>query len=185
MSRLPLLRPDQLNSDQTDLYAAIMRRRSGSGQRSQLTNTNGSLRGPFNVLLYSARLGRLVSDLGESVRFETSFTDREREIATLAVAAWRNSEFEWYAHTRLGKAAGLSDQEIDALSRRDHDVFADADERVLLRFVDEALHGGVGDDVYAATIDRLGTEKVVQLTILIGYYELIARVLEVFGVGVE
>lgn len=185
MSRLPLLRPDQFDSEQADLYEAIIRRRGGSPQRSQLTRADGSMRGPFNILLHSPHLGRLVSDLGEGVRFDTSFTGREREIVTLAVAAWRKSEFEWFAHARLGKTAGLSDEEIDALSRRDHTPFTDPDEQVLLRFVEESLDGALGDETYMLATGRCGTEKVVQLTMLVGYYELIARLLEVFDVRAD
>jgi 4-carboxymuconolactone decarboxylase len=185
MSRLPLLRPDQLSPDQTELYERIMRRRGVTAQRSQMTNADGSLRGPFNVMLHSPHLGRLVSDLGEGVRFDTSFTSREREIVTLAVAAWRNSEFEWYAHTRLGRAAGLSDAEIEALSRAEHDIFADPGERLLLQFVAESLSGDVSDATVARMLQDRGTDTTVQLTILVGYYEMLARLLEVFGVRAE
>jgi 4-carboxymuconolactone decarboxylase len=182
MSRLPLLRPQDLSPQQTELYAAIMRRRANTGQRSSMMNDDGSLRGPFNVLLHAPHVGRQVSDLGEAVRFDTSFTTRERELVTLAVAAWHRSEFEWYAHTALGRAAGLSDAEIDALERGDHDVFTNDVERQLLRFVAESLAGDLGDDTYAQTIDRCGAERTVELAVLIGYYELLARVLDVFRV---
>jgi 4-carboxymuconolactone decarboxylase len=183
MSRLPMLRPHELSPEQADVYTAIMRRRAASGQGSSMQNSDGSLRGPFNVLLHAPHVGRQVSDLGEAVRFDTSFTARERELVTLAVAAWHHSAFEWYAHTRLGRAAGLSDAEIEALERGDHDVFADDVERQLLRFVAESLSGDLSDETYAQTIDRCGTERTVELAVLIGYYELLARVLEVFRVS--
>jgi len=182
MSRLRLLSSDELTPDQQDLYAAILRRRAASAQGSQMANQDGSLRGPFNVLLHSPSLGRLVSDLGEAVRFDTQFTSREREIVTLAVAAWRNSEFELYAHTRLGKAAGLSDAEVAAACDREHNGFTDQTERQLLAFAAESLDGHLTDETYDQTVERCGVDKVVQLSILIGYYEMLARVLDVFAV---
>ncbi|WP_239460169.1 carboxymuconolactone decarboxylase family protein [Nocardioides daejeonensis] len=45
-------------------------------------------------------------------------TDRGREIAILMVAVATASDFEWYAHERVGLAVGLSEAELAALTRR-------------------------------------------------------------------
>ena len=53
---------------------------------------------------------------GEPASF--AFDDEsEREIAILEGAALRRADFEWYAHARVGRNAGLTDEELDALLR--------------------------------------------------------------------
>ncbi len=49
------------------------------------------------------------------MRFGLTLTDRVREIAILEVARHARSEFEWYAHVRIGRAAGLTAAEVEAV----------------------------------------------------------------------
>ena len=61
------------------------------------------------------RLGAALQALGSSVRYDTGLTDRCREIAILTVAAYWSSDFEWYAHEAVARAAGLTDTDLAAI----------------------------------------------------------------------
>src|SRR3954471_6609619 len=128
--RLPALNPDDLDHEQRDVYAAIV-----GGPRPpnvfSFVDEEGRLLGPFNAMLYSPVVGDPLQDLGAALRFRTSFTRREREIATLVVAAALRSDYEWYAHERLGRRAGLTDGELTALREGREPTLADARERIV------------------------------------------------------
>ena len=49
------------------------------------------------------------------LRFRGLLSARARELVILVVAASWESEFEWWAHVRIGKQIGLTDDEIDAV----------------------------------------------------------------------
>ncbi|MGH3243015.1 MAG: hypothetical protein ACRDNL_21740, partial [Spirillospora sp.] len=104
-ARLPLLLPGSLSDDQRTVYEAVTGgpRDTGRDAPFRLTDESGCLVGPFNAMLYSPSVGLPLQDLGAALRFRTAFTKREREIATLAVAAHLRSDFEWYAHERVGR----------------------------------------------------------------------------------
>jgi 4-carboxymuconolactone decarboxylase len=186
MSRLPLLHPDELGTDQRQVYEAIAGgRRAAEPQHFLLCHTDGSLTGPFNALVHAPGVGGRVSALGESIRFDTSLTDREREIAILAVAVVREAAYEWYAHERVGRAVGLTDDEIDAV--RHGAAPGEAGEReVAVHSVAAALAAGrwLDDEVYLEAVDRLGERALVELAVLVGYYGLLATLLDAFAVGV-
>lgn len=59
-----------------------------------LTDAEGRLEGPFNTMLLNPELGQSLQSVGSVIRYRTSLTDREREIAILAVAAERHSDYE-------------------------------------------------------------------------------------------
>ncbi len=69
----------------------------------------------FGLMLHVPGLGSALQELGSAVRYRTAMTARIREIAILTVAAATESEFERYAHERVGHAVGLSAEETTAL----------------------------------------------------------------------
>lgn len=182
--RLPALNPDDLDHEQRDVYEAIV-----GGPRPKnvfsFVDDEGRLLGPFNAMLYSPVVGGPLQELGTALRFRTSFTKREREIATLVVAAAYHSDYEWYAHERIGRQAGLTDAELTALRTGADPVLADARERI----VHAASHtlaadGDLSAPMFAEATATLGRAAVVELVTLVGYYTALAMQLRVFRVGV-
>src|SRR5579862_2901275 len=115
-ARIPKLAPASLDAEQRSLYHSIAGGRRAQGpQLFRLTDEAGCLEGPFNAFLLQPRLGAALQGLGSSVRYETGLDDRCRELAILTVAAHWDSDFEWYAHEPLARAAGLTTPTLTAL----------------------------------------------------------------------
>ena len=115
-ARIPKLAPSSLDAEQRSLYDAIAGGRRAQGpQLFRLTDEAGRLEGPFNAFLLQPRLGAALQALGSSVRYDTGLDDRCREIAILTVAAHWRSDFEWYAHEAVARAAGLTAPELAAI----------------------------------------------------------------------
>lgn len=183
-SRLPLLHPDALSDDQREIYDAVTGGQRLRADRLGLTDPQGRLHGPFNAMLHNATVGAPLLALGTALRFRSSFTTREREIATLVAAAHHRSDFEWYAHAQIGAAAGLSESELDALRTGADPVLADARERIVYE-ASRALvtDGDMIDALYGEARAVLGHSALVELTTLIGYYAMLALQMRVFRVG--
>ncbi|HEY4458782.1 MAG TPA: carboxymuconolactone decarboxylase family protein, partial [Pseudonocardiaceae bacterium] len=106
-----------------------------------------------------------------------------REIAVLTVAATVHSGFEQYAHERLGRDAGLTDAEIDGLRAGQIPELTDPEEAAVAEITRSVLDTGtLDDDQFARASATLGTAKLYELSTVIGYYQLIAQQLRIFGV---
>ena len=183
MSRLPDLTPDELDPGQRALYDAIT-----SGPRAQwpqhfaLTRPDGSLTGPFNAFLLSPQVGVALQDLGAAIRYRTSLPDRLREIAILMVAAHWDSDFERQAHEAVGRAAGLTDAELEAIREAGPAAYEEAREQATARLVGAMLAGDVDDATWRECVETVGAQSVFELTTLVGYYSTLALQLRVFRV---
>jgi 4-carboxymuconolactone decarboxylase len=180
--RLRKLSPAELNQDQRAVYDAVAGGRRAQGpQHFRLTDSDGGLEGPFNAFLLQPKLGYALQALGAALRYETSLTDRAREIAVLVTAVAADAAFEWYAHEAIGRHVGLTDHELDALRTGRFDVFADQVERVVATTVHAlCVRGDLGDDEYLRAVDALGSSGVFELLTLAGYYLALAMQLRVF-----
>jgi 4-carboxymuconolactone decarboxylase len=181
--RLPALHPDELDPEQRDVYDAIV---GGPrpGDVFSFVDEEGRLLGPFNAMLYRPAVGGPLQELGAALRFRTSFTEREREIATLVVAARFRSDYEWYAHERIARRAGLSEDELTALRTGADPVLADARERIVHAAARAlAAEGDLNAEMFAEATASLGRGAVVELVSLVGYYSALALQLRVFRVG--
>lgn len=185
-ARLPLLSPELLREDQREVYRAVTAGPRGArAPVFRFVDEAGRLLGPFNAMLHSPAVGLPLQDLGSALRFRTGFTKREREIATLVVAAHWRSDFEWYAHERIGGRAGLSRAELDALREGRVPVLADARERVVYEVARQLTdERDLADALFAEAAGTLGRAAVVELVTLVGYYAALALQLRVFRVGV-
>ncbi|MCW2885273.1 MAG: carboxymuconolactone decarboxylase [Streptosporangiaceae bacterium] len=184
--RLPLLRPDLLSAEQREVYDAIV-----DGPRAErpplfrFADDDGRLLGPFNAMLYSPVVGRPLQELGSALRFRISLTRREREIATLVVAAHWRSDYEWYAHERLGGQAGLTAKEIAALKAGRDPIPPVLRERIVYEVARSmAADQDLSDALYNEAVATLGRPMLVELVTLVSYYGALALQLRVFRMTV-
>ncbi|WP_225993150.1 carboxymuconolactone decarboxylase family protein [Actinomadura rudentiformis] len=185
-ARLPLLPPGMLSDEQREVYDAVRGGpRSGRAPVFRFVDDDGHLLGPFNAMLYSPAVGGPLQELGAALRFQSSFTKREREIATLVVAEHWRSDFEWYAHERVGRRAGLTEDELDALREGRAPMLADVRERVVYEAARQlTAERDLGDALYTEAVATLGRSALVELVTLVGYYAALALQLRVFRAGV-
>jgi 4-carboxymuconolactone decarboxylase len=186
MSRLDPLRPDQLDDDQRSLYGEITgsRRTTAPGRVGTLAHDDGSLVGPFDAFLRSPLIGSRLAALGEALRFDSGLDPRLLELAVLVQARHTTAQFEWFAHARLARAAGLGEDVIAAIAARSEpDLADDPDGALVYRFASQLVGAHrVDDDTYRAAVARLGEPAVFELVVLIGYYGTISAVLNTFEV---
>ena len=182
--RLPKYAPGDLDAERRAVYDAIAGGPRASGpQLFRLTDDEGRLEGPFNAMLASPGVGMALQRLGSAIRFETALSDRCREIAILTLAAVRDSAFEWYAHEPIGRQAGLTQDELDALRVGDRPVTLSTSESVTLETVAALLdHRDLDDEQFERARQALGVEQLVELVTLTGYYDLLALALRAFRV---
>ena len=145
----------------------------------------GSVHGPFTVLLHSPGAADRVQSLGAYIRFESPLPDRLRELAILVTARFWRAEYEWFAHEKLARAAGLPDAVIEAVRIGAPPPFDDPAEEAVHAFC-AALHRdrGVDDAVHDRVLSLLGREALTDLVAVSGYYTLISMTLNVYGVPV-
>jgi len=169
-ARFPKLSPDQMTPLQREVAAEI-----SAGPR-------GEVRGPFVALIHHAALARPIQHLGEFLRFGASLPLPLLEMAILITARQWTCQHEWYAHDRLARKAGLEEHIIAAIMRGERpDPMSDAQAEVYA-FCREAHDGGrVSDGPYGAVKARFGTEGVLELLCVSGYYSMMAMVLNTAG----
>jgi 4-carboxymuconolactone decarboxylase len=183
MSRLPRLRPDQLDPAQSALYKEITGGPRAQGrQHFALTDDEGGLLGPFNALLYSPPLGTALQELGAAIRYRSTLSPRIRELAILIVANHWDSAFERDAHESVGRSVGLTDADLAALRAGGTPVLDDPAETAAVALCRALITGDVDDAHWVDARDRLGEETIFELTTLVGYYATLALQLRVFRV---
>jgi 4-carboxymuconolactone decarboxylase len=185
MTRLHNPTPEELGPDQRALYDEIAGGpRSAGPQVFELVDAQGRLNGPFGIMLHSPAVGGTLQAVGAAVRYRSVLPDRVRELAVLAVAAHWDSDFELYAHRPLARQVGLTDAEVERVVAGAEVDLADAAERVVLRVVRALLEASdLTDEDYAAGLEGLGEQGLVELTTLVGYYATLALQLRVFRVN--
>lgn len=184
MGRLPHPTPAELTAEQLAVYDEIVGGPRGSGPRAfRLTDDDGRLHGPFNAMLVNPRLGMSVQKLGADIRFGSTLDDREREIAILALSRLRDSDFEWYAHERVGAAVGLTLDELDELDCGGTPTSLTRREQVVLEATRLLVSDrDLDDDTYARAVELLGPTTLADLITLVGYYDLLSLSLRAWRV---
>ncbi|MEU6725030.1 carboxymuconolactone decarboxylase family protein [Nonomuraea wenchangensis] len=181
--RLAGLRPDELDEEQRQVYRAIAGGpRSVGPQPFALADEEGRLRGPFNAMLLSPPVGGALQAVGAAVRYGSVLPARVRELAILAVAASWDSAFEREAHEAVGRACGLTEDELATLREGGLPEPDDPAERAALRAVAAlTARGRLDDEEYAEAVAALGERGLFELTTLVGYYGTLALQLRVFA----
>ena len=169
MPRLAPLDLDKLSPEQKQVADAIV-----AGPR-------GALRGPFEPWLRSPALADRAQRLGEYCRFNNSLPKDLSELAICLVGRHFKAQYEFYAHARLAKEAGLSAEIVEAVRTRQTPPFSREEERIVYDFVTEYLETNrVSQANFKRALEALGEKGVVDLVGVCGYYMLVSMTLNVF-----
>jgi 4-carboxymuconolactone decarboxylase len=148
-----------------------------SGPRGGATQ----MRGPFAVFLQAPEYGHLAQQLGGFVRHQTRVPPRLSEFAILVAARHWRAQYEWFAHAKIGAAAGIKPKTIAALHAGRRPTSAPADELAIYDFIQELYRAKrVGKRNYARVHKLLGDAGMVEFVGILGYYALVAMSLNVF-----
>ena len=178
MPRLTPLNMDELSPEQKQVADAIV-----SGPR-------GGLRGPFDAWLRSPGLADPAQRLGAYCRFDNSLPRDLSELAIILTGRHWKAQYEFYAHARLAREAGLPEDIIEAVRTGAEPPFTRDEERAVYAFVTEYFRDHrVSDASYQHVVQLWGERGAVDLVGVVGYYGLVSMTLNVFEVplpeGVE
>ena len=140
-----------------------------------LIETRGSVSGGFAVLLNHPEIAQRVAHLGTYVRYESSLSDRTRELAALAAVSELEGRYEQAMHTRLARGAGVPDAALDAINQRAEAQGLSEEEALAVSFARQVLRDHrVADATFQEARRRLGDEGVIELAATVGYYAMMA-----------
>jgi 4-carboxymuconolactone decarboxylase len=147
--------------------------------------SSAALGGPYNALLRSPEMGRRCFDHLDYLRFKTSVNKRLNEFAILIQARISNAQFEWWAHEKIARKAGLSDEVMRDLQNCTRPKTMQADERLVYDYcVQLSLNHRVPDTLWQEAVDQMGEQAVIDLTVLSGTYVMVSMLLNATQVGI-
>jgi 4-carboxymuconolactone decarboxylase len=174
MARVPLI--DE--KDHPEHAELIERFRAG--RRGRLINI-------YRMLLNSPALAESWFNHSNAVRWKTALAGRLREIVIIRVGHLTQAQYVLRQHVpALALADGLSLPECDALADWRDSRFFSASERAALDYADVMTRDiVVPDDVFAEVARHFDQRQIVELTVLIGTYNMNARVLQALELDLE
>ena len=151
-----------------------------SGRRGSLINV-------YKLLLHSPPLAESWFDHLNQVRWGTQLSGRLREIIIIRIGYLNKVDYVLNQHVpKLAEAEGLSVAECDALADWTDDGTFSAEECAALAFADAMTRNvAVPYDVFDALRDHFDEQRIVELTILIGTYNMQNRVLAALEIDLE
>jgi alkylhydroperoxidase family enzyme len=140
----------------------------------------------FRMLAGGEGLLRAFARFGNYLLYRTQLDPVLREIAILRVGFLSNAGYEVYQHARIGREVGLGDELLTGLQRGPDDpAFSDL-QRLVMRYTDDVVTNvRASDATFEPLRAVLSVQELQELTIIIGFYMLVSRYLETFGVDIE
>jgi len=171
--RIPPL-PAEGRDPRTEEYLASLRQPDG-------TELN-----IFATLARHPKLFKRWSAFGGTLLYGGVLPARERELLILRTGYLCRAPYEWGQHVVIGRAAGLTDEEIARVAAGPDADGWSPDEALLLRATDE-LHADsrIGDATWAALAARWDDQQLIEVCMVVGQYHLVSFALNSLGVEPE
>lgn len=142
----------------------------------------------YRVLAHSPDGARAFHGLGGWIRFKCELDPRLRELAILQVGYLARSPYEWSHHVKIGYDFGVSDGDIEALiaETEGRDSGLPAIDRLVLKGAREmTADGAMSKRTFDALHEHLGHKGMVDLCIVISFYNAVVRFLGSMEMDVE
>jgi 4-carboxymuconolactone decarboxylase len=140
----------------------------------------------LNIFATLARYPKLLKRwlvFGNHVLAKSTLPARERELLILRTGWLCRAPYEWGQHVAIGRASGVTDEEIKRLTEGpDAPGWSDLD-AALVRAADE-LHelSTLTDATYGALAAHFDTQQLLDIVFTVGQYNLVSMALNTFRV---
>ncbi len=110
-----------------------------------------------------------------------------RELLILRGAQVAGTAYEWAHHLPMAQAAGVKEEQIDALTNWHTSDLFDASERAVLQLAEEVTRGPSASDATVAQLKACGfdDEAVVELVLTASFYVCVSRFLQSMNIELE
>ena len=155
----------------------------GQGAFDAIVGSRGGVMGPFTILMYSPEIAARTAHLGTYIRFEQKLPPVESHVAIIAAVREFDCRFEWGAWSQAAARAGVRKEAIDLIAHRAPLESFTADEALIVRYTRELLREHrVSQPVFDRMKALFGEKGLVEMTAMIGYFSLLACILNGFEV---
>jgi 4-carboxymuconolactone decarboxylase len=165
-------------NEQTELAESIAKIKGARG---------GRLINIYRLMLHSPMLADAWFELNQAVRYGTEIDGQCRELAVIRVALLNDVEYVHRAHgPAYALKEGLTPEQVTAIADwQSSKLFTDK-QRSLLAYSDAMTrHIEVADSVFADVRKHFSERQTVELTMLIGAYNMLTRFLKALKVDPE
>jgi AhpD family alkylhydroperoxidase len=171
MARLPYMSPEKASSPEVKQTFA---------QLPTVLNV-------FKMMAHAETTFRPLVRLGSAILAQQKLSAKLRELAILRVASLSPCRYEWVQHLSLAMLMGATRLQVDAIETGEiHAPCFDEGEQLVLDLATELTHGVQGSEATLARLrKRFSPQEIVELILAIGYYMMVARLIETTGVEVE
>ncbi|MFT5182348.1 MAG: 4-carboxymuconolactone decarboxylase [Alphaproteobacteria bacterium] len=139
----------------------------------------------FALLANSPGAMSVVTPVGAHVRYNTDFDDVLRELVIMTVAQEMRCEYEWKHHWRVAERAGATPERLAKIGTPELEA-EPSPVGPAVRYARMLTQNEPIDDALVDTLKAdFGIAGFVDLTIMIGYYGMLARFINTIRIPVE
>ena len=170
-SRLPELKYEDMTPEQQKAYDLI-----GSTR-------NGNVNGPFPAWIRNPELCFRIQSVSDVLRSNSTLGKQLFEAVTIVVARHMNAKYMWGAHSGFAMKAGLPEQIVDDINSGRKAVFPTEKEQLVYEVADTLAAGQtLPIELYNRAVEVLGYDVLIEVATDVGFYDMIACVLNTFDV---
>jgi alkylhydroperoxidase family enzyme len=149
-------------------------------------DSGGEVINLMKALAHSPKICRDFNRMGITLLLKGDLSPRLRELAILRVGDLARANYEWTKHVPIALQAGAAQAQIDELPNWTQSSQFDAQERAVLQYTDEVARKiKASDDTFKKIAEFLSEKEIIELTVTIGYYGMVCRVLETLEIQLE
>jgi 4-carboxymuconolactone decarboxylase len=139
----------------------------------------GRLINIYRLMLHSPALAAAWFELNQAVRYATEIDGRSRELVVMRVALLNGCDYVLRTHaSSYALKEGLTKAQVDALGDWDSSRLFSEPQRSLLAYVDAMTRDiDVPDAAFAELRKHYSERQAVEITMLVGAYNMLTRVL--------
>ena len=149
----------------------------------EILQTSGSVPryGPGVAMIHVPDAYQPATQLNNYLRLESSLPKKVQELAMLVTARELDCQHIWNAHAASGRTAGLRDEIVDALRDKKELTGLGADEAAVVNYCQALFRTHhVSQGAFQAALEQLGRQGLVELTMIMGDYSMIAFLINAF-----
>ena len=154
---------------------------------AKIRGARGRLLNIYRMMLHSPPIAGAWLDFNQTVRYRTEVDGQSRELAVMRVAILNGVDYILSAHgPTYALKEGLTPAQVDALADWGSSALFSDKQRALLAYVDAMTRDiDVPDAVFARLRKHYSERQTVELTMLIGAYNMHTRVLKALKIDPE